>query len=420
MGAGRSPVGWCYEKVADCGGNQARRRLRQDDPRLGCGNDILDAVDIRDNDGGAAGDAFQQHVGPALRARYQQQQIGRGVNFRKAVLRHAAEEANVVGEPKRLGQRRDRGALRPLAHYDQIALRQSGQCLDHQPMALQADQIANREKGWPGKAERNSRRLAVGRPKKREIHPVAEHTHAFLGDPETHQPSLQTTRYRDQPVGMPDGPADPSPWDGEFRNDIESFVSREVVEASIVKGRYELWPQPGIQYWGFIDPSGGSGRDSMALAIAHREGSQGLLDEVRVLDAIREWRPEFSPDQVTAEAASTLNHYGISTIRGDKFGGQWVAERFRQYGISYEPTELVKSEIYQEFLPLLNGQGARLLDHERLLMQLCQLESRTVRGSGRPVIDHVTGAHDDLANVAAGALIGAGMTRSQLAWTGML
>jgi hypothetical protein len=206
----------------------------------------------------------------------------------------------------------------------------------------------------------------------------------------------------------------------EFRNDIESFVSREVVEASIVKGRYELWPQPGIQYWGFIDPSGGSGRDSMALAIAHREGSQGLLDEVRVLDAIREWRPEFSPDQVTAEAASTLNHYGISTIRGDKFGGQWVAERFRQYGISYEPTELVKSEIYQEFLPLLNGQGARLLDHERLLMQLCQLESRTVRGSGRPVIDHVTGAHDDLANVAAGALIGAGMTRSQLAWTGML
>ena len=88
-------------------------------------------------------------------------------------------------------------------------------------MALQTDQIANREKGWPGKAERNSRRRSVGRPKKREIHPVAEHTHAFFGDPETHQPSLQTTRYRDQPVGMPDGPADPSPWDGEFRNDIE-------------------------------------------------------------------------------------------------------------------------------------------------------------------------------------------------------
>jgi hypothetical protein len=50
----------------------------------------------------------------------------------------------------------------------------------HQPMALQPDQIDDREEDWPGKAERASRHLAVGQPKQREIHPVAEHVHAFL------------------------------------------------------------------------------------------------------------------------------------------------------------------------------------------------------------------------------------------------
>ena len=45
-----------------------------------------------------------------------------------------------------------------------------------------------------------------------------------------------------------------------------------------------------------------------------------------------------------------------------------------------------------------------LLDHQRLLTQLCGLERRTGRGTGRDNIDHVPGGHDDIANAAAGAL----------------
>jgi hypothetical protein len=203
----------------------------------------------------------------------------------------------------------------------------------------------------------------------------------------------------------------------EWRTDVAAFVSREVVEASIVRGRHELWPQPAIQYWGFCDPSGGSGSDSMTLAVAHSEGELG---ERRILDAIREWRPQFSPDDVTKEAAQTLNHYGITTIRGDRFGGDWIAERFRERGIGYEPAEKPKTQIYTEFLPLLNAARTELLDHPRLLAQLCQLERRSVRGSGREVIDHAPNGHDDVANAVAGALIGAGIERSLLAWRGML
>jgi hypothetical protein len=206
-------------------------------------------------------------------------------------------------------------------------------------------------------------------------------------------------------------------YNSEWRTDVAAYVNRETVEASIVKGRFELWPQAGVQYWGFCDPSGGSGADSMTLAIAHSEGELG---EIRVLDAIREWRPPYSPDDVTKEAAALLGHYAVTSIKGDRFGGDWVGERFREHGISYEPAEKPKTQIYVEFLPLLNAGRAQLLDHPRLLSQLCGLERRTVRGSGRDVIDHGPNQHDDISNSAAAALIGAGISRSLLAWGGMI
>jgi hypothetical protein len=53
---------------------------------------------------------------------------------------------------------------------------------------------------------------------------------------------------------------------------------------------------------------------------------------------------------------------------------------------------------------MLNSGGVELLDHPRLLSQLVSLERRQHR-SGRDVIDHPPGSHDDLANAAAGALV---------------
>ena len=58
-------------------------------------------------------------------------------------------------------------------------------------------------------------------------------------------------------------------------------------------------PLPGVMYQGFCDPSGGSS-DSMALAIGHND----LTRETIVVDAIREMRPPFSPEQVVQEFAA--------------------------------------------------------------------------------------------------------------------
>jgi hypothetical protein len=45
-----------------------------------------------------------------------------------------------------------------------------------------------------------------------------------------------------------------------------------------------------------------------------------------------------------------------------------------------------------------------LLDHPKMVAQLCGLERRTTRGTGRDSIDHAPNSHDDLINAAAGAL----------------
>jgi hypothetical protein len=184
----------------------------------------------------------------------------------------------------------------------------------------------------------------------------------------------------------------------EFRSDIEGYITREVVEAATVLGRYELPPVSSCTYAAFVDPSGGSS-DSMTLAIAHRnEQSHGILD------ALREVRPPFSPDSVVREFAVLLHSYGIHEITGDRYAGEWPRERFREHGIEYEPAERPKSDLYRDFLPILNSGRAELLDNGRLSAQLVSLERRCVRG-GRDSIDHPPGAHDDVANAAAGVLV---------------
>jgi hypothetical protein len=190
-----------------------------------------------------------------------------------------------------------------------------------------------------------------------------------------------------------------SEYGAAFRRDIESFVSIEAVEACVVPERRVLPPGKGVRYFAFVDPSGGS-QDSMTLSLAHRDQEEGFA----VLDLVLERRPPFSPEDVVEEFCSTLEQYGVSSVVGDRYGGEWPREQFRKHGVSYEPSELSKSDIYRELLPLINSGKVELLDDRRLISQLVQLERRTSR-SGKDTIDHAPGARDDLANAAAGALL---------------
>jgi hypothetical protein len=67
------------------------------------------------------------------------------------------------------------------------------------------------------------------------------------------------------------------------------------------------------------------------------------------------------------------------------------------------PSEKTKSEIFVEFVALLNSGRVRIPGNKRLRTQFEALERRASR-TGKETVDHGPGAHDDLANAVAGAL----------------
>ena len=203
-------------------------------------------------------------------------------------------------------------------------------------------------------------------------------------------------------------------YGGEFRTAVESFVSREAVEACVVPDRRELPPVSGTTYRAFTDPSGGSA-DSMTIAVGHTQ------DDVGVVDLVREVTPPFSPEQVVAEFVETLKAYRVHRVTGDRYGGEWPREQFRKLGVEYALSDDPKSLLYGALLPVLNSGRLELLDHPRLISQLLSLERRTSRG-GKDSIDHPPGrgttSHDDVINSVAG-LVSLLAARQPRAATGM-
>lgn len=189
-------------------------------------------------------------------------------------------------------------------------------------------------------------------------------------------------------------------WLAEWRSDLERFLPSEAVSAAVMPARFELqFIREFRPYKAFIDAAGGSGQDSFTLAVSHKEKSGAV-----VLDCTREIRPPFKPSEVVEEFSNTLKKYGLKSAVGDRYGGEWVKDAFREFGITIKNSELSKSEIYLEFLPMIMSGQVALLDDPRLCGQLGNLERRT-RSGGKDSIDHPTGLHDDLANAAAGSIV---------------
>lgn len=186
-------------------------------------------------------------------------------------------------------------------------------------------------------------------------------------------------------------------WLAEWRNDLSDFLDRELVESAVEHGRTVRPFDPQRQYVAFADVGGGRG-DSFTAAIAHAEGDRLLLD------ALYERRSPYNPSDVVAEVADLLRSYRLGNITGDKYAAEWVVDGFEKAGIRYDGTPQDRSALYLNTLPLFTSGRLRLLDNPRLVHQFCSLQRRTTR-LGRDRVDHPVGAHDDLCNAAAGALV---------------
>jgi hypothetical protein len=112
----------------------------------------------------------------------------------------------------------------------------------------------------------------------------------------------------------------------------------------------------------------------MTLAVSHAEGDVG------VLDLVHEIKPPFSPKAAVIEFSRACQMYRCDHVTGDRYGGEWPVEAFRDQGIEYRTCERSKSDLYVDTLPLLNSKRAQLLDDKRMVQQF--LTSRTLRFRG--------------------------------------
>ena len=190
-----------------------------------------------------------------------------------------------------------------------------------------------------------------------------------------------------------------------FREDLETFLSTEAIEAVVTPGRYELPKIEGVSYFAFVDPSGGRG-DAMTLSICHKEDSGKIVQ-----DCIRVKYPPFNPQDAVKEFGKVIKSYGLSSCTGDRYSGSWCSSQFQEEGITYKNSELSKSDLYLEFLALVMQGQVELLDHRQQTIELRQLERRT--GKGKDTVDHPKGLHDDLANAVAGACVLASRAKKQ-------
>jgi hypothetical protein len=193
---------------------------------------------------------------------------------------------------------------------------------------------------------------------------------------------------------------DPSAARSEYyalpREDIENFLTLEVIESLVIPGRRELPPSDELDYWGFVDPSGGR-HDAFTLAIGHFDEDR----EKYVIDLLRAWEAPCNPEIVTGEAAEILKRYGCREVVGDRYSAAWVESAFDKAGIDYDVCPVPKSELYSSFGAYASMNKVELPDDRRLIAELRGLERRTSR-SGRDQIDHGPRGSDDHANSAAG------------------
>ena len=182
-----------------------------------------------------------------------------------------------------------------------------------------------------------------------------------------------------------------------------AFQAETVIDA-VDRGTANRPYDPDLVYFAFVDMSGGSVDDAV-LGISHRDDADRV-----VLDLVQDQgpRPPFDPRAAVDRFAATLKAYHVASVTGDKYAGETFLCDFARHAIGYRVSGKSKSQIYEQFEPILNGRRAVLADVPAVEQQLLGL---VWRGGS---IDHQPGEHDDYANAAAGALVLAHEQRTSL------
>ena len=183
----------------------------------------------------------------------------------------------------------------------------------------------------------------------------------------------------------------------EWRDDLATFISRELIESAVDRGVRVRPFDPRHQYLACLDASSGV-HDSFACSVSHKEG------DVALQDCLVEVKPPFNTAQATAQIAASLQAFGVRTVLCDDHARGWLSSELSRHGIALQPRPagMDSSVFHLETLALLGSGRARLLANARLIDQYCGLERR-LRGD-HEIVTHPTHGHDDLAVATSGSL----------------
>lgn len=205
----------------------------------------------------------------------------------------------------------------------------------------------------------------------------------------------------------------------DIRRTTSAWLFAQEYEAEIVKGVGAAFPpdvvvaamtgpptqrsfDPKQQYCAFVDAAGG-GANEMTLSIFHQEKKDtGPLFVQDVLLGEIAARPEETVERFVAK----LREFGIRSVTGDAYAGEWPREQFNKRGVTYYVSAKHRSDLYCEFQPLVmqGPERVSLLTSDLLKRQLAALVQRQST-KGRVEIVKCPGENDDRANVTAGACI---------------
>jgi hypothetical protein len=192
-----------------------------------------------------------------------------------------------------------------------------------------------------------------------------------------------------------------SEWLGQWRSKVSALFTREMVLSCVAAGVFQLPYGDGFAYRAFYDASGGVS-DAATLAIAHANSDgKCIVDCLRVIPA------PHSPQSAIEECARVLEEYKLRTVEGDKYSGTFCQTEFARLGVKYAFSEKSKSELYVDSISLMTSDRIQLLDNDELINEICSLERRVSRNTGRDQVDHPQrpNAHDDRANAVLAACV---------------
>jgi hypothetical protein len=178
----------------------------------------------------------------------------------------------------------------------------------------------------------------------------------------------------------------------EFYESASAFLPSEAVEACIARGRPELPPQPGTQYWGALDAAFRG--DCFAFAIVHRAGQKVMHD------FIYSWRGSRARPvnlaETLGEIVTTLRAYGISKIFGDQFCSEPIKQALAAQGIRFEQATTLGSRaagIWCSLRTLVTSGQIELLDDAETIGELKRLELIVTSGGNQRI--EASSGHDD-------------------------